>query len=168
MRHLHAWLIVIALLFPSAAQAHGHVWDFAFGPAWAEGSSLWGGHVSIGLTNKVPANKNLSWLIDLTNLKDRESSQDTTQLAYYVGPRYSVGENHHTAMVHGQLGIVDKHQGATGTTQFAMKIGAAYEWVPKGNLGGLALRVQAEHSFVPDEDRKGYTQISASFVRRFN
>lgn len=169
MRHLQALLVLIALLFPSAAQAHGHRWDFSLAPSSADGSRLWGGRVSFGITNKVPANEDLSWLIDLTNLKDRDSSQDITLMAYFGGLRYAVvPTSKHLLMLHGLVGAIDKHQGATGRTDFAMMLGAAYEWVPRGLEAGWALRVQADHSFVPEKSVKGYTQFSVGVVKRFD
>src|SRR5687767_1879411 len=90
MRHLIAWLILIALLFPSAAQAHGHRWDISFGAASASGSRLWGGRFTVGLTDEVKQRKNLSWLIDVTNVKGDDDTQDITQLSYLGGLRYAV------------------------------------------------------------------------------
>ncbi len=57
MRHLPAWLILIAVLFPSVAQAHGHRWDISFGAATATGSRLWGTRFSVGLTDEVQDKK---------------------------------------------------------------------------------------------------------------
>ena len=166
-------LCVVALMLlivPTTAQAHLHVWDIAFAPAWADGSNLLGGRVSIGITNPRPRlmklKKPLSWLIDLTNLKDREPSQDTTLLALLAGPRYSVGSDRHILMLHGLAGFVDKHQGATGRTDFAMMAGAAYEWV-LNDAHGWGTRVQVEHSFIPTSGAKGYMQISIGAVKRF-
>lgn len=166
--HPRCAVVLMFLLVPVTAQAHLHVWDVAFAPAWAEGSSLWGGRVSIGLTNPVPRDRNLSWLIDLTNLKDRDSTQDITVLAILGGPRYTIGQDDgaHVVMFHGLLGAVDTHQGATGHTDFAMSAGAAWEW-ELSEATGWGTRLQVEHSFIPESGRKGHTQISFGAVKRF-
>ena len=44
----------------------------------------------MGLTNRVPANKDLSWLIDVTNVKGKDGSVDITQQSYLGGGRYAV------------------------------------------------------------------------------
>jgi hypothetical protein len=165
-------VVVMLLLVPTSAQAHLHRWDVAAGAASEDGSRLWGGRFSIGLTNRPdPLSKEykrLSWLIDVTNLKDREPTEDTTLLSYFVGPRYAIGgRDEQVLMLHGQVGIIDKHQGATGQTDLGFIAGAAYEFVWGDPRHGKALRIQAEHSFVPDENVKGHTRYSVAFVKRF-
>jgi hypothetical protein len=169
MRLYPRCVVVLMFLFvPATAHAHLHVWDVAFAPSWAEGSSLWGGRISIGLTNPVPPDRNLSWLIDVTNLKDRDSHQDTTLLSYFGGLRYSVGRDAdpYVFMMHGLIGAIDKHQGATGRTDFAMTAGAAFEWVLSDRTGWGA-RVQVEHTFIPKSGPEGYRQVSFGAVKRF-
>jgi hypothetical protein len=174
MRHLSACLILVALLFPSAAQAHGHVWDFSFAPATATGSRLWGGRASIGLTSPRaprPTLKRWSFLIDLTNLKGEHNSEEVTALSYLAGPRLVVLSNdQHVLMLHGIAGIANKHQGATDRTDAAVTLGAAYEWVPKATAkshAGWAARIQVEQAFLPSKSATGYTQISVGAVKRF-
>ncbi|HJU41577.1 MAG TPA: hypothetical protein VJ691_02145 [Vicinamibacterales bacterium] len=171
--HPRCVVVLMLLLVPATAQAHRHVWDVAFGPAAATSNSwLVGGRFSIGLTNKVPDNEKLSWLIDVTNLKEVENDEHTTLLSYLGGPRWAlVGDDHHIFMVHSLIGLTQKLQGATVKTDYPVTVGAAYEWAwgeYKAGQDGWAARVQAEHSFFPWSDSlKRYTQISASLVRRF-
>ena len=166
MRHLRACLVLVALSLPSVAQAHGHRWDFSMAAATATGSRLWGGRVAVGVTSNKPANKDLSFLFDLTNLKGEHNSEDVTHLSYLVGGRYAVlSNNKHLLMLHGIGGIVHKHQGATDRTDGAVTLGAAYEWVPRGAYAGWAARVQVEQSFLPSKSVKGYTQISIGAVQ---
>ena len=163
-------VVLMLLLVPTTAQAHLHRWDISPAAATADGSRLWGGRVSIGLTNPAPRIKTkrpFSWLIDVTNLKDREPSQDKTLIALLGGPRYSIGTDHHVLMLHGLAGFVDKHEGATGRTDFATTAGAAYEWVLSDTYGWGA-RLQVEHSFIPKSGVKGYTQFSLGAVKRFD
>ncbi len=171
MRHLPAWLILIAVLFPSVAQAHDHRWDFSFSAATATGSRLWGGRYTVGLTKEIQRKRNLSWLLDVTNVHGDDDTQDITQLAYLGGARYAIprisGE-HFVVMLHGMSGMVYKQKGAIGDANLAVTTGAAIEWVPGGNAAGWAARVQIEQSFLPDKDVKGFTQISFGVVKRFN
>jgi hypothetical protein len=167
--HPRCVAVLMLLLVPATAHAHLHRWDVAAGPTYEKGSRLLGGRLSIGLTNRLKddSDRKLSLLIDLTNLKDREDSQDTTLLSYFAGPRYSFGNDDHVVMLHGQLGIIDKHQGATGRTDLAFTAGVAYEFIWGGAPAGVALRLQVEHSFVPDKDVKGRNRYSAAVVKRF-
>jgi hypothetical protein len=160
-------VVLMSLLVPTAAQAHDHVWDFSFGPAAATGSRLWGGRFSIGLTNKVPANKDLSWLIDVTNVKGKDGTDDIVQLSYLGGVRYAILGNRQTdksvVLVHGLVGRFYKQTGATGVGEWSATVGGAFEQVL---THGWAARVQVEHSFV--KNVKGYTQVSLGAVKRFN
>lgn len=170
MRHLPAWLVFVVLLFPSVAQAHGHRWDISFGPAMASGSRLWGGRFSIGLTDEIREKKNLSWLIDVTNVKGDDNTQDITQLSYLGGVRYAVPRisgDRFVVMLHGIGGTVYKQKGTTGDFKGALTAGAAVEWVPPG-AHGWAGRLQIEQSFLPSKSVKGYTQISLGAVKRFD
>ena len=168
--HPRCVVVVLLLLVPATAQAHLHRWDISPMAATADGSRLWGGRVSIGVTNptrNLKRKRPLSWLLDLTTLKDREPSQDKTLIALLAGPRYSFGTDSHVFMLHGLAGFVDKHEGATGRTDFATTAGAAYEWVVS-DTHGWGARVQVERSFIPKSGVKGYTQISLGAVKRFD
>jgi hypothetical protein len=175
MRHLRACLVFIALLFPSVAHAHDHRWDFSFAAATASGSRLWGGRYSVGLTKEIRQKRNLSVLLDVTNVKGNDKTQDKTrditQLSYLGGLRYAVPRisgDHFAVMLHGLGGGVYKQKGATGDLNLALTTGAALEWVPRGTPDGWAARLQIEQSFLPDETAKGFTQISIGVVKRFN
>ena len=161
-------VVLMILVVPTAAQAHDHVWDFSFGAATASGSRLWGGRFALGLTNKVPANKDLSWLIDVTNVKGKDGADDIVLLSYLGGLRYAVLGNRQTdqnvLMVHGIGGRVYKQTGTTGAGEWAVTVGAAYERLIRG---GWASRVQIERSFVTN-GVKSYTQISLAAVKRFH
>lgn len=167
-------VVLMFLLLPTTVQAHDHVWDFSFGPAAASGSRLWGGHFAIGLTNPVPANRDLSWLIDVTNVKGKDGANDITQNTYLGGARYALLGNRtrdkNILMLHGLIGTVYKQNGADGDFEFATKIGAAYERLLVGPPpAGWALRVQLERSFVTDGPvAKEYTQIAVGIVKRFD
>lgn len=165
-------VILMLLLVPSPSQAHDHVWDVAFGPAAASGSRLYGGRFSVGLTNKVPANRDLSWLFDVTYVKGKNGTDDITQRAYLVGGRYAVAGNRQTdrnvLMLHGLVGWVDKQKGPAGDGNFPVTLGAAYERMLSGGPAGWAARVQIDHTFLPKSGVKGFTQISAGIVHRFD
>jgi hypothetical protein len=172
MRHLSAWLILIALLFPTAAQAHDHRWDFSLAAASATGSRLWGGRYSVGLTKTIKEKKYFSVLFDVTNVKghDDEHDQDIIQNSYLGGGRVAlprVSGEHFVVMLHGIAGGAYKQKGDTGDLNLALTAGAAVEWVPEG-AKGWAARVQIEQSFLPDKDVKGYTQFSFGVVKRFD
>jgi hypothetical protein len=161
------------LLVPTIAQAHGHRWDVGGGPSSGDGSRLWGGRASIGLTSKKPANEDFSILLDLTNLKDREEvagvNQDTTLIALFVGGRYAIiPHRRYLVTVHGLLGFVDKHKAATGNTDLAFSTGAAFDLIFTGANNGWAARVQVDRTFLPEDTRKGYTQVSVGLVKRFD
>jgi len=171
MRHLSAWLIIIALLFPSVAQAHDHRWDFSFAAATATGSRLWGGRYTVGLTKEIQRKRNLSWLFDVTNVKGEDNAEDIIQTSYLGGARYAIPRisgDHFVVMLHGIGGGVYKQKSATGDLNLALTAGAAFEWVPRGTPDGWAARVTIEQSFLPDKTVKGYTQFSFGVVKRFN
>src|SRR5688572_7976171 len=173
MRHLSAWLIIIALLFPTVAQAHDHRWDFSLAAASATGSHLWGGRYSVGLTKKINEKKYFSVLFDVTNVKahDDEHDQDIIQNSYLGGGRFAIPRisgDHFVVMLHGIGGGVYKQTGATGHLKLALMTGAAFEWVPGGDDSTWAARFQIEQSFLPYNDAKGYTQMSIGVVKRFN
>jgi hypothetical protein len=135
---------------------------------------LWGGHFVIGITNPKPGNKDLSWLIDATNVTGNDGTNDITQLSYLGGLRYALLGNRtqdkNVILVHGLLGTVYKQAGATGDFEMAGKVGLAYERLLGGHApAGWALRVQVERSFVTEGPvAKSYTQISAGVVKRFD
>src|SRR5688500_16979026 len=160
-------VVLILLLVPTAARAHGHVWDVAFGPTSAQGSSLWGARVSLGVTNKVPTNKNLSWLVDISDFRD--GKRDITQFSQLGGPRYVLLDTpKQTLSLHVLSGIVHTDRGATSNTSVPVTVGGSYEWVPRGATAGFAMRVQVDRSFVPEKNVKGYWQVSAGLVHLFD
>ena len=162
-------VVLTFLLVPTIAQAHDHRWDFAMAAAKATGSSLWGGRFSLGLTNKVPTNRDLSWLIDVTNVKGDDNTQDIIQNSYLVGVRYAlpgISNDYVAVMLHGIGGGVYKQTGTDGNLRGALAAGVAVEWVPRGTPDGWAVRGQIERSFV--KDASNYTQFSFGAVKRFN
>ena len=160
-------VVSMFLLVPAAAQAHGHVWDVCFAPAWAEGSSLWGARVSLGVTNKVPASKNLSWVIDVANLKD--SDRDIKQISQIGGPRWVLLDTtRQTFSVHALSGMVHTDRGTTSTTHIPVTVGGSYEVVPRGGTAGFGVRLQVERTFLPQKDAKDFWQISLGVVHLFD
>lgn len=182
MRLYRCVVVLMLLLAPTIAQAHGHVWDFGYAPSWHKGSSLWGVRLALGITNKIeprqppvgdpePPNENWSWLVDISDFRDKDS--DTTQFAHRGGVRYAVVSNDKNVItVHALSGIVHTHRGATSGTSIPVTIGGAYEWAPKGSstsVGRFALRLQVDHSFLVKKaaNTKGFTQFSFGIVHRF-
>ena len=160
-------VVLTFLLVPATAQAHLHRWDFAFSGAEAAGSSLKGVRMTVGITQKIgPTNKDVSWLLDVTNVKGEENNKDITQLSYLAGGRYTIPRLRHqyfAVMVHGIGGFVYKQEAADGKRNWAFNTGAAIEL---GDADGWAARIQADYSFL-EGPSKGFRQFSFGAVKRF-
>jgi hypothetical protein len=172
------------LLAPRTAHAHGHVWDFGYGPSWHEGSSLWGLRLSLGITAKIEprvppvpppvppeANEKWSLLLDISDFRDKDT--DTTQFAHRGGVRYAaVANSKNVLTVHALSGIVHTHKAATFATSIPVTVGGAYEWAPAGSriaVGKFAFRLQIDHTFLVKDKQnvKNFTQFSFGLVHRF-
>jgi hypothetical protein len=166
MRPRLAWLVVVALILPARAYAHGHTWDGSGGPITTGGSTLYGFRGTLGIT-LPPVNHDWSALADFTNTFGNHDDKDVTQLSYMGGARRFLNGNgeRHLFSLHIVGGVVHRHEGETTTLKWATSFGGAYELIPRGVPYGWATRFQLDRTAV--QDQKDFYQFSVSIVKRF-
>jgi hypothetical protein len=171
MRNRHAWLVVVALMLPSRAYAHGHTWDGSGGPIVTGGGSVLAGvYFGLGVTLQNMVDNDLALVGDVANLKGKHDDEELTQLSYTGGLRWAVnGRNadnrKHIVIVHALMGIMNRHLGADDKTHFTSTLGGAYEFTPRAAPQGWGVRVQVDRQFT--NDIKDTWRFSTGFVRRF-
>ena len=148
MRVRRPWLVVVMLLVPAVAGAHGHKADFYAAASRTTGSSLWGPQTTLSITSPIPTSLDMSILGDFSAHVGEENSVDMTRLAFMIGTRWTAsirGNDKHLG--YGQVlgGGVHDHVGGTDATHRALAFGAGYEFDPEGEDSAFAVRFQIEY-----------------------
>jgi hypothetical protein len=173
MRTLRLWLIVLAILVPSLADANDHVAGFYSGVSFDKGSTLTGFHEVIDIVIPKPWEKNCSIVSDLSvNFGKHDDDTHISRVTSLFGVRVALvkndGKPHRSVLFANGLAGVTSDSKIDEKNHRSLAVGGGWEYVLKhidrAGDGGPALRGQID--YVAVHNHENFWRFSVGFVYR--